>query len=630
MVLFVIAGVLSFSNVAKEKPESAGISRLVQEINNETVQSVEVEGDTMTVRLKDDQAKPLEVKKEFNQSFSELMDNYGVAPEKLQKVDVAVKEQGGWKFWLGALAPYLLPFLLIIGLVYFMSRQVQGVNSRAMNFGQSTARQVKPDEKNKKTFKDVAGAVEAKEELEEIVDFLRDPAKFAAVGAKIPKGVLLMGSPGTGKTLLAKAVAGEANVPFFHMSGSEFVEMFVGVGASRVRDLFGRAKKSAPAIVFIDEIDAVGRKRGAGLGGSHDEREQTLNQILVEMDGFDPHIGVIVMAATNRPDVLDPALLRPGRFDRRVVIDLPDINDREEILKVHAVNKPLRPEVSLRKLAERTPGFSGADLENLLNEAAILAVRQGRKEVTERDVLDSVDKVLLGPEKRSRLMTAHDREMTAYHEGGHALIGHFMPNCDPVRKVSIIGRGMAGGYTLSMPEADVRYRTLAKFKDDLAMMLGGYVAERLIYGDEQLTTGPSSDLKKATQTVTAMVMQYGMSDKLGPRQYGDNEGLIFLAEEIHHKKNYSEKTAEMIDAEIGRLLDEATARSQKVLKDHRAELDKLVKALLEKETVEQEDFLALMGGPAPKTAEALSGKGPGNVGGVETGPGPAPVGKPGQ
>lgn len=380
--------------------------------------------------------------------------------------------------------------------------------------------------------------------------------------------------------------------------------MFVGVGASRVRDLFNKAKKDAPAIVFIDEIDAVGRKRGSGLGGSHDEREQTLNQILVEMDGFEPNLGVIIMAATNRPDVLDPALLRPGRFDRRVVIDLPDINDREEILGVHAANKPLAPDVSLRKIAERTPGFSGADLENLLNEAAILIVREGRTQVGELDILKSIEKVMLGPEKRSRVMTQHDREMTAYHEGGHALVGHFLEHADPVRKVSIIGRGMAGGYTLSMPTADVHYRTLAKFRDEIAMMMGGYVAERMIYGAGNLTTGPSSDLKKATQAVTSMVTQFGMSDKLGPRQYGDNEGMIFLAEEIHHKKNYSEKTAEMIDEEINRFLEEAKVRAEQVLIAHRAELDKLVAALLAKETVEQEEFVSLMGGLAPKAEDA--------------------------
>jgi cell division protease FtsH len=506
-----------------------------------------------------------------------------------------VKKESGWRYWLANLAPYLFPFILIGGLIYFMSRQVQGVNNRAMGFGQSAAKQNKPDEQSKTTFKDVAGAREAKEELEEVVDFLKDPKKFTAMGAKIPKGVLLMGAPGTGKTLLAKAVAGEANVPFFHMSGSEFVEMFVGVGASRVRDLFGRAKKAAPAIIFIDEIDAVGRKRGAGLGGSHDEREQTLNQILVEMDGFDPNLGVIILAATNRPDVLDSALLRPGRFDRRVVIDKPDIKAREEILHVHAANKPMEKDVDLRKLAERTPGFAGADLANLLNEAAILAVRRNKKEVSQDEVLESIEKVLLGPQKKSRVMSEKDRRMTAYHEAGHAIVAHFSPNCDPVRKVSIIGRGMAGGYTLSMPVEDINYNTLAKFKDDIAMAMGGYVAERMIYGDDQLSTGPSNDLKQATNMATAMVTRYGMSDKLGPRMYGQNEEMIFLAQEIHEKKNYSEQIAETIDAEINRILGEGRTQAEKILKERRAEMDKLVEELMQKETVEQEEFIRIVG-----------------------------------
>jgi len=594
IILLLIAGALSYSPITKPKPEQVGIGVLVEEINNEAVKSVEVQGDTMTVVLKDEKAKQQEVKKELGQSFSELMNNYGVAGDKLQKIDVKVKEQSGWSYWMGILLPFLLPIILFIVIIYFMTRQVQGVNNKAMGFGQSQARQNKPDDKNKKTFKDVAGAKEAKEELTEIVDFLKNPKRFTDLGAKIPKGVLLMGAPGTGKTLIAKAVAGEANVPFFHISGSEFVEMFVGVGASRVRDLFARAKKSAPAIIFIDEIDAVGRKRGAGLGGSHDEREQTLNQILVEMDGFDPNLGVIVIAATNRPDVLDTALLRPGRFDRRVVIDLPDIADREEILKVHAVGKPIAKTVSLRNVAERTPGFSGADLANLLNEAAILTVRRNKKQIDEQEILESIEKVLLGPEKKSRVMTEEERKMTAYHEAGHAIVGHFLPNCDPVRKVSIIGRGLAGGYTLSMPEKDVRYNTMAKFKDDLAMMLGGYATEKLIYGDDKVSTGPSSDLKKATQVATAMVVRYGMSDKLGPRVYGENEELIFLAQEIHDRKNYSEKIAETIDSEINKLLSDALKTAEDIITSHREQMDKLVGVLLEKETVEQEEFRTIM------------------------------------
>ena len=593
--LFLIAVVLSATQVKKEEPEVIGISTLVSEINAAAVKTITVTGDTVKITRQDENAKPQELKKAPGQSFEELIEGYQIDPNKLLAVDIQYKDETGFRFWLKVLAPYLIPFLFIAGIIFFMSRQVQGVNNRALGFGQSAARQTKPEEqKDKKTFKDVAGAKEAKEELEEVVDFLKNPKRFTDMGAKIPKGVLLMGAPGTGKTLLAKAVAGEANVPFFHMSGSEFVEMFVGVGASRVRDLFNKAKKAAPAIVFIDEIDAVGRKRGSGLGGSHDEREQTLNQILVEMDGFDPNIGVIVVAATNRPDVLDPALLRPGRFDRRVVIDKPDINDRLEILQVHAKDKPIAKDVTLQQLAERTPGFTGADLANLLNEAAILAVRRNKKQIEERDVLDSIDKVLLGPEKRSRIMTKKERAMTAYHEAGHAIVGHFLEHCDPVRKVSIIGRGLAGGYTLSMPEIDKRYQTLADFKDDIAMAMGGYVAERLIYGVEELSTGPSSDLKKATQLATGMVMRYGMSDKLGPRVYGDNEELIFLAQEIHERKNYSEKTAEMIDAEVNKILIEARARAEQVLSQRRDKMEAMVAVLLEKETVEQEEFRRIM------------------------------------
>src|SRR3989338_2478567 len=518
----------------------------------------------------------------------------------MEKINLQIKEESTSALWLNTLLPFLIPLLLIGGFIWLMMRQVAGANNRAMSFGQSGAKTFSADNKNRTTFADVAGAHEAKEELLEVVEFLKTPQKFLALGAKIPKGVLLLGSPGTGKTLLARAVAGEAGVPFYHISGSEFVEMFVGVGASRVRDLFNRAKKTAPCIVFIDEIDAVGRQRGSGLGGSHDEREQTLNQILVEMDGFDPNIGVIVVAATNRPDVLDPALLRPGRFARRVVIDKPDINDRLEILQVHAKDKPIAKDVTLQQLAERTPGFTGADLANLLNEAAILAVRRNKKQIDGRDVLDSIDKVLLGPEKRSRIMTKKEREMTAYHEAGHAVVGHFLEHCDPVRKVSIIGRGMAGGYTLSMPETDKRYQTYANFVDDLAMSMGGYVTEKMIYGDNMLSTGPSSDLKTATKITTAMVTRYGMSTKLGPRVFGENEEMIFLAQEIHDKKNYSEKIAEMIDEEVSDILKDAQRRAKEVIEVNIEKMKELVKVLLEKETVEQEEFNTIMGSGAKK------------------------------
>jgi cell division protease FtsH len=595
LILFLAAGVWGFSEYGTTKPEIVGINRLVTEIQNNHVTSVEIKGSTIQATLDNPEETVLEVRKESGQPFSELMQTYGVSSEQLAALgNVQIKDQTGLVFWLATLAPYILPLLLILGLLFFMTRQMSGMNNKAMGFGQSGAKQASNEAKDKKTFKDVAGAVEAKEELEEIVDFLKNPKKFADMGAKIPKGVLLMGSPGTGKTLLAKAVAGEADVPFFHISGSEFVEMFVGVGASRVRDLFTKAKKAAPAIIFIDEIDAVGRKRGAGLGGSHDEREQTLNQILVEMDGFDPNIGVIVMAATNRPDVLDSALLRPGRFDRRVTIDKPDIKDREAILGVHASNKPLSKDVDLKHLAERTPGFTGADLANLLNEAAIFAVRKGKQIIDQIDVLESIEKVLLGPQKKSRVMTAKDKEMTAYHEAGHALVGHFLEYADPVRKVSIIGRGMAGGYTLSMPTEDINYKTIGMFKDEMAMAMGGYVAERMIYGNDFLTTGPSSDLKTATQLAKAMVLRYGMSDKLGPRNFGENEEMIFLAQEIHEKKNYSEKTAELIDSEIDALLAEAKDRAEKLIIEKRSRLDALVKRLMEIETVEQEEFEAIM------------------------------------
>jgi len=600
LVLLAVAGVLGLTRAREDqKPDTIDIGQLVQEINASQVKKVVVQGDTLNIELKDSAAKHQEVRKEAGESFGDVIKNYGVTDEARKGIAVEIKDESSWKFWLANLLPAIIPLVIIMVFLYFMTRSVQGANTKAMGFGQSNPRQVAPDAKDKKTFADVAGAKEAKIELEEVVDFLKDPKKFSEMGAKIPKGGLLMGSPGTGKTLLAKAVAGEAGVPFFHMSGSEFVEMFVGVGASRVRDLFSKAKKAAPAIVFIDEIDAVGRRRGTGLGGGHDEREQTLNQILVEMDGFDPNMGVIVMAATNRPDVLDPALLRPGRFDRRVVIDLPDIKDREEILKIHALGKPLDKEVSLRKLAERTPGFSGADLANLLNEAAILAVRRNKKTVGETEVLESIEKVMLGPERKNRIINEKEKKMTAYHEAGHAIVGYFSPHCDPVRKVSIISRGQAGGYTLNMPTEDKHYRTLAQFKDDLAMMLGGYVVEKLIFGDNMITTGPSSDLRNATKTAKDMVTRYGMSEKLGPRTFGEREEMIFLGREIHEQQDYSDKTAEEIDKEIHSLVEEANKRAHHIVVTNREKMDLLVAELMEKETVEQEDIERILG-PRPK------------------------------
>jgi cell division protease FtsH len=445
--------------------------------------------------------------------------------------------------------------------------------------------------KEKITFKDVAGCKEAKEELMEVVEFLKNPKKFTSLGAKIPKGVLLMGAPGTGKTLMAKAVSGQAGVPFFSISGSEFVEMFVGVGASRVRDLFKKAKKASPCIIFIDEIDAVGRQRGTGLGGSHDEREQTLNQILVEMDGMETKTNVIVMAATNRPDVLDPALLRPGRFDRRVVIDMPDIKNREAILKVHAENKILDKNVDLRTIAERTPGFSGADLSNLLNEAAILSARRDKKVIEQIDILDSVERVLLGPERKSHVLSEKEKKITAYHEAGHALIAHELPNTDPVQKVSIISRGQAAGYTLKLPVEDKHLHPRSEFIDELAVLLGGYMAEKQIFGE--VTTGASNDLREATKLAKKIITQYGMDEKLGPRTFGEKEELIFLGKEIHEQKDYSEKTAEMIDQQITQLIKNAQETALEILTKKRKSLDKLVNELIKHETLERKAFEAI-------------------------------------
>ncbi|MBI4449649.1 ATP-dependent zinc metalloprotease FtsH [Candidatus Uhrbacteria bacterium] len=533
------------------------------------------------------------VRKEPGTSVPELFQSYGLEPSRYEKIALEVKEESGLSYWLSTLLPFLIPFLLIGGFIFYMMRQVQGANTRALSFGQARVREAQKDDKQKTTFKDVAGAREAKEELEEVVEFLRHPKKFTALGAKIPKGVLLMGPPGTGKTLIARAVAGEANVPFLHMSASEFVEMFVGVGASRVRSLFQRAKKIAPCIVFVDELDAVGRQRGTGLGGGHDEREQTLNQILVEMDGFDPNIGVVVLGATNRPDVLDPALLRPGRFDRRVILDLPDIRDREEILHVHVIGKPLAGNVSIRRLAERTPGFSGADLANLVNEGALLAARRDKKKVGMTELLESIEKVMLGPERKSRVISDEERSITAHHEAGHALVAHEVQNADPVRKVSIISRGHAAGYTLKLPLEDKHFHTRAEFLDDLAMMLGGYVAEREVFGPDRMTTGASSDLRQATRLARRIVTEFGMSERLGPRTFGEHEELIFLGREITEQRDYSEKIAEDIDAEIDQLIRTARERAEGIVRGKREKLNEIAERLLADEVIEQDAFEAM-------------------------------------
>jgi cell division protease FtsH len=571
--------------------DTVGIEKLIAQINNGEVESIIVKGAELDIKLKNGQGEM--VKKEASETLSQLLNNFNADKEKVKNINIEVKENEGFDYWLATLLPFILPFLLIGVFVYFMLRSVQGANTRAMMFGQSQAKELDQDKKDKVTFKDVAGVKEAKEELKEVVEFLRQPKKFLDLGARIPRGVLLLGSPGTGKTLLARAVAGEANVPFYHISGSEFVEMFVGVGASRVRDLFRKAKKSAPCIIFIDEIDAVGRRRGAGLGGSHDEREQTLNQILVEMDGFDPNTNVIVMAATNRPDVLDPALLRPGRFDRQVILDNPDIADREEILKVHAKAKPLAKDVSLRRVAERTPGFSGADLANLLNEAAILTARRNKKLIEIDAIFEAIEKVMLGPERKSRIITNKEKKITAYHEAGHAIAAHFLPHVDPVQKISIIARGRAGGYTLKLPLEDKHMYSKSEYLEEIAVLLAGYVTEKEIFGE--VTTGATSDLRSATNLARKLITDYGMSDLLGPRTFGEKDELIFLGREIHEQRDYSEKIAEKIDGEISNFIDRASHQASGIIKNQKEYLEKVVKELMEKETMEKDDFEAIVG-----------------------------------
>jgi len=596
--ILVLSLVLSSFNVGQQKAKVISLGELVQQVKEDKVKTVDVVGDRLDVTLKDD--SKVTSRKEPSVDWTTVAKNYGLSADQITAISGSVKDTSGSQFWVSSAIQILVPLLLIVGFFWLSFRQVQGQNNRAMNFGNLQPKEQEETAKKKPrvTFANVAGATEAKEELQEIVEFLKSPKRFTDLGAKIPKGALLVGPPGTGKTLLAKAVAGEADVPFYNISGSEFVEMFVGVGASRVRDLFRRAKKTAPSIVFIDEIDAVGRQRGAGVGGGHDEREQTLNQILVEMDGFDTDTHVIVIAATNRPDILDPALLRPGRFDRRVTIDLPDISEREAILNVHAANKPMDPAMTLRRIAERTPGFSGADLANLLNEAAIITARQNRKIVTEADCMNAMEKVLLGPERRSRVMSEQEKKLTAYHEAGHAIVAHYTPVADPVQKVSIISRGRAGGFTLNAPTMDKNYRTQKEFEADLAVMMGGQLAERITFNE--ISTGASNDLQRATRMARLLVTRYGMS-KLGPRTFGHSEELIFLGREMHESRDYSEQSALEIDQEMNRFLTTARQQAETLLTQYREAMEKVAKALLEKETLEQDDFLALVG-PRPVVA----------------------------
>jgi cell division protease FtsH len=585
-IFLILISVYSLLASPTPRTEEIPLSGLAADISNGLVSRVVIRGDELTISYVDGTERM--ARKEEGTALSTTLSNYQVEPEALAQVEIEVSSSRGFLFWFGSLAPIIIPLLFIIFFLWFLTRQVKGAGMQAFSFGQSKARMTSPDDKNQKvTFKDVAGAREAKEELREIVDFLKNPKKFLDIGARIPKGILLMGAPGTGKTLLARAVAGEAGVSFFSISGSEFVEMFVGVGASRVRDLFDMAKKTAPAIIFVDEIDAVGRVRGTGVGGGNDEREQTLNQILVEMDGFEPNEKVIVMAATNRPDVLDPALLRPGRFDRRVTLDLPDRKDREEILAIHARKKPFAEDVDLSVVAERTPGFSGADLYSLMNEAAILAARENRTKISQYDLIRSIEKVMLGPERRSHILSKKEKELTAFHEAGHALVASILPYADPVHKISIISRGRAAGYVLKLPLEDRKLQSKKEFLDDIAVALGGYVVEKALFDD--ITTGPSNDLQVATALARDMVTKYGMSDKMGPIALESPAGKPLFGAGVGDR-DYSEVVGAVIDAEVSKIMTEAQKKVEKIVKEHRKALDAIAERLIEVETIEQKEF----------------------------------------
>ena len=602
LILFFIISIYSLISGNKSK-EVIDISDLALAAKTGQIKEIKVMSGSIDATFQDGTIKTS--KKEDTSSITETLAAYGVTTEELSKIKVNINQDSGFFYWLINLSPILFPILFIAIFIWLMTRQIKGAGMQAFSFGQSRARITAPDDsKQRVTFKDVAGCKEAKEELSEIVDFLKNPKKFFEIGARIPKGILLMGAPGTGKTLLARAVAGEAGVAFFSISGSEFVEMFVGVGASRVRDLFQMAKKMAPAIIFMDEIDAVGRVRGGWLGGGNDEREQTLNQILVEMDGFEPTEKVVVMAATNRPDVLDPALLRPGRFDRRVTIDLPDRADREEILKIHSKEKPFAEDVNLTVVAERTPGFSGADLYSLMNEAAILAARENRTKVAQFDLVRSIEKVMLGPERRSHILSKKEKEITAYHEAGHALVASVLPYADPVHKISIISRGRAAGYTLKLPIEDRRLQSKKEFLDDIAMSLGGYVTEKMVFGD--LTTGPSNDLQVSTALARDMVTKYGMSDNLGPVALEGAEGKTLFGRGVNEKE-YSEQVGDLIDKEVSKIMKDAHQKAEKIITEHRPLLDIIAKRLIEKESIEREEFETILvaNGVQPKRKEDL-------------------------
>lgn len=586
LILFVITNIFSAISEQGADTNSIAISDLVKDINGAKITEVTVKGDNIIALYSDKTTKT--AKKETDSAVTETFARYGLTPEKLNTLKINIQGPSGFGYWVVQFAPFIVPILFLILIVWFFTRQVKGSGMQAFSFGQSKARIILPDDtKQKVTFKDVAGAKEAKQELAEIVDFLKNPKKFLEIGAVIPKGILLMGAPGTGKTLLARAVAGEAGVAFFSISGSEFVEMFVGVGASRVRDLFKMAKQASPAIIFVDEIDAVGRARGTGTGGGNDEREQTLNQILVEMDGFEPNEKVIVMAATNRPDVLDPALLRPGRFDRRVTIDLPDRNDREEILKIHSVKKPFAEDVALNVIAERTPGFSGADLYSLMNEGAILAARENRSKVAQYDLIRAIEKVMLGPERKSHILSKKEKEITAYHEAGHALVSSVLPFADPVHKISIISRGRAAGYTLHLPLDDRKMQSKKEFLDDIAVSLGGYVVEKIMFDD--VTTGPSNDLQVSTSLARDMVTKYGMSEKIGVLALESSGGRALFGKGVEENV-FSEKLSSDVDGEVARIMDEAYKKAENVVKTHKPALDAIARRLIEVENIEREEY----------------------------------------
>jgi cell division protease FtsH len=597
LLIIVAVAALIFSVLSgPRQTREISITEVAADIKKGVVKSVVLQGDLVTVEYRDPNIGMRSSRKETDRTLLEMLEDLGVTSAQLADVSLKVEPPGVWADWASLLIT-IVPLLVFGALLFFMVRQAQGTNNQALTFGKSRARMFTGD-KPTVTFDDVAGVDEAKHELAEVVEFLRDPGKFISLGARIPKGILMVGPPGCGKTLLAKAVSGEAGVPFFSISGSEFVEMFVGVGASRVRDLFEQAKRNSPCIVFVDEIDAVGRHRGAGLGGSHDEREQTLNQILVEMDGFDTDTNVIVMAATNRPDILDPALLRPGRFDRRVVLDRPDRVGREKILQVHLRGKPLEPDVDVAAIARQTPGFVGADLENLVNEAAILAARRNKKSIDMAEFEEAIEKVMLGPERKSRILTEREKEIIAYHEAGHALVARMTPGADPVQKVSIVARGMAEGYVLHLPEDDRTLISKSRLMAEMAVYLGGRVAEEVVFDD--ITTGARQDLEHVTRIARSMVTRYGMSEKLGPITFGEKEELIFLGKEIGEQRNYSEEVAYIIDEEVRNLVDQAYQHARDIITRYRDKLTLIATRLMQEETLDAEQFESLFADTPPQ------------------------------